>query len=184
MRRWLLAAMLGFLMAGRAEAAFLTLDTPDMVLVRPLTGSITYTMTGSASFDVGYTAFAREDLYYPNRYPDATTVQYLTGSYLGFPTAAYNGGVYTGSLFTITVSSTSALGLYSVNRTSPNGVPQLSLEASTVGSPYSNETIQANYTVTVVGAAAVPEPSSLSLCGIAGLAGLGIARVRRRRRSS
>lgn len=156
---------------GRAEAGFLIVDNPNPIIARPLTGSITYNVTGSISFDPGFilNGSSVDFAFDANR----DSLQPVLVTALG---AASNGGVYTGTLFTVTISATTATGVYNTNfaGTAP---PAYSVRAT--GSNNQVQSFSRNYTITVNGAA-VPEPSSLALCGVAGALGLGLNRARRR----
>jgi hypothetical protein len=144
-----------------------TLDTPDLSVVQPASGSVQYFFTGTlehlTSDTLNYSGSTLGGLQSASGAQIATVLAPLP-----FPTAP-NSKV-SGDLFSFTVDANTPLGLYGA----PGGGPALFTEQGFDTANNQTFDVPANFTVTVTApAAAVPESSpAISLGLLLGLGGL------------
>lgn len=96
---------------------------------------------------------------------DSASLENLTFTYTGAT-------LTTNTNFSVTFTLN---GLFTTHQNNYTSITQFTADSGGVGQ------IETTSSVLTPVAAAVPEPSSLALCGIAGVVGLGVARLRRRR---
>lgn len=153
--------------AGNVVAVSLTLDDPFPTLVIPSSGSFVHTFTGTLSFSTGFN-FAEAELFFP--FVNGA-VPGLSGEIINTPyTAANNGGLFTGGLFTIEVSSTDLPGVY--NEQFGGGPATFGVKVAGALGGILEDTEP--YTVTLVAApTSVPESSPIIMAAV--LLGMGAA---------
>jgi hypothetical protein len=177
MRGFALAAMGGMLLplgVGSAWAApVLTLDNATPTVARPGSGFIDYEFTGTVSLEVGFT-IGEANLLFPTIGGNPPV---LVGAIQNYPyPGSANGGTFVGTLFTIRVTSTSDLGLY--DQAVGGGPATFTIhQIDTAGTDQSTSVA---YSVNVVAAQVVPEPSTIALAALGGLGLVGMARRRKR----
>lgn len=141
-----------------AEAIIVTLDDSSLTVVRPLTGTTRVDFTGNITLTDGF------DLSLASLTPLFNeSGNSLAASF--FPDVPFN---LSGVLFSMVVSATDALGHYAY-WVPPTSAASIAWFECPVGGGFCNSSGNLNYSVDVV-AAAVPEPSTLALFGIGGLA--------------
>jgi hypothetical protein len=157
--------------AVSSAAINLNIDTQYMTVIRPSSGSVFVTFTGTIdvllpTFDVSSATleFAGNGTDF---LPGAFDAGFL--AYLG---AAAPGVDYAGALFTAEVSSTDDLGLYWLNGSGSGMTP---LSEFIVSATNGTETATDNE---IYGVDVVPEPASLAVLG------LGLVAIARRRRKA
>jgi hypothetical protein len=162
---WLLAVAA----PARADFVTVTLDTPDVVVEQPGSGSVTVDFTGTISFAAGFSDHgASLDYAFQGFDAIATTFGPVDRS------AANDGHSVSGVLFTATIDATTPLGVYDTNLAHP-GLPIYSVDASNLSGDIA--TGVATFRITVI--RSVPEPASLALVGIGGLGAMALALRRR-----
>lgn len=145
------AAILGLAVAALAASAdpTISLSTPDVTIVRPTSGSVTYDFVGTVAATAGsaFTGFGES---YPSLLNSTTMLDVAPG------TVDYSGtSTYTGVLFTVTVASTTELGYYGYVS-----------ESNIRSTYYAFDDVGASSTPYSITVQAVPEPATLAALGL------------------
>jgi PEP-CTERM motif-containing protein len=151
----LLALTAALIAPVTSQAIILTVDNPNQTVLRPTTGFVDVTFTGTIGITPGFELISGS----------ATSLWNASGDLIAgvFPDFAFGVG---GILFTVRVGSTD-LGLYNLDSTLLNPARVGFAECPIVGGFCNNAFT--TYSVNVVDSLPVPEPSTLSLFGIAAL---------------
>ena len=147
----------------------LTLDNPNPTIALP-SSPINYAFTGTLKLDPGF-SFESATLLFAFQ---GGAVPGLVGTFVNDPYTGADSGGFVGSLFTLQISPSSALGFY--DQQFGGGPAQFSITG--IDANLDTETVTANYTVTLV--SAVPTPSSVVLAACSFVMIVGFNRLRRR----
>jgi hypothetical protein len=160
--RILLALAAALIAPVTSHAIIVTIDNPNQTVLRPTSGTTTVTFTGTIGITPGYELIAGS----------ATSLWNASGDLITgvFPDLDFGVG---GVLFTVLVGSDDS-GLYAYNISLVN--PALfSFAECPIGGGFCNNA-GGTYSINVVDSLAVPEPTTLSLFGVAMLVGFAVRR--------
>jgi len=156
-------------------APVLTLDDPNPIISVPSSGSIFHNFGGTLSFSLGF-EFDGATLLFP--FINGASPGLTSGEFLNIPYSdAADGGTFAGDLFRYQIGSAATLGFYNEEF----GGGPATLEVRSHNAAGAIETVSAPYTITLVAASAVPEPSSLVLLAVGSVMLFAAGGVHRRR---
>jgi hypothetical protein len=159
-----------------ADAIVITLDEPSPTVVRPVTGTTEVNFTGRIEIADGFEPGTIQGSTLFNENGDRLDV--------GFPMPRFDSGRFNvaGVLFSVLVSATDSLGLYSFGNFELKTPVFLRYFECPIGSITGCNSSTVNYSLNIVAAAGVPEPSMPALIGMGILALLLVTRRPSRQR--